>query len=152
VDSIANRFFVLDDSDVPDEVQAELEAYRPDSAQPSPDTRGVVGDVVVAVLGGLISSGIWDQLPLWASWWSGVGSTFRRANAEEIIDNVASLCVRAGLAARKSDVNVEELVEVPRLGWSGRVSAGARQVSFRTDGRGRIVVFGMLSNGEAAVD
>jgi hypothetical protein len=35
---------------------------------------GVTGDVMVAVLGGLISAGSWDQLPLWASWWSGVGS------------------------------------------------------------------------------
>ena len=151
MDSIANRFFVLEGPDVPDEVRAELEGYQSDPAPSSPDARGVVGDVMVAVLGGLISSGIWDQLPLWASWWSGVGSPFRRASAEEVTNNVASLCVRAGLAPRKSDVNVVELVEVPRLGWSGRASIGARLVSFRTDGRGRIVVFGEVSSGEAAV-
>jgi len=151
MDNIANCFLVVEGADVPDEVRRELEAYRSDPMSPSPDTRGVAGDVFTSVLGGLISIGIWDQLPLWAAWWSGVGATPRRASAEEITRNVVSLCVRAGLAARKSDVTVDQLIQVPRLGWSGRASVDTTVVSFRTDGRGRIVVFDTVSRGGESV-
>ena len=122
----SDRFFVLEDADIPDEVRAELEAFRFDDVSPSADTRNVIGDFVVAVLGGLASAGIWDDLPVWAAWLTGMRAAFRRADAGQVTGNVISLCVQVGLATRKSDVTVDRLEKVAQAGWSGRAASARR--------------------------
>ncbi|MGC4795624.1 hypothetical protein ACLQ3H_16060 [Micromonospora saelicesensis] len=150
MDNVSNRFFVLEGTDIPAEVRAELEAYQLDVAvTSSAQTRGLVEDSVLSVLGGLVSAGIWDQLPLWASWWSGFGSAFQRANAGEVTTSVAKLCVQAGLASKEEEVTVQQLAQVAQQGWTGRASVGTTVISFRTDRRGQIVLFDAILTGAA---
>jgi hypothetical protein len=149
VDTLTDRFFVLEGADIPDEVRAELEAFRFDDVSSSADTRNVIGDFVIAVLGGLASAGIWDYLPVWAVWLTGTRAAVRRADAKQVTDNVIELCMQVGLAKRKSDVIVERLEKVAQAGWSGRVRVGTTLASFRTNGRGEIIVFDTVSIGTA---
>lgn len=149
VDTLTDRFFVLEGADIPDEVRAELEAFQFDDVSPSADTRNVIGDFVIAVLGGLASAGIWDYLPVWAVWLTGTQAAVRRADAMQVTDNVIDLCVQVGLAKRKSEVTVEHLEKVAQAGWSGRARVGTTFASFRTNGRGEIIVFDTVSIGSA---
>jgi hypothetical protein len=150
MDTLTDRFFVLEGADVPEEVRAELEAFRFDDVLSSADTRNVVGDFVIAVLGGLASAGIWDYLPTWAVWLTGTQVGPRRVDAKQVTDNVIELCVQVGLAKQKSDVIVERLEKVAQAGWSGRVRIGTTLASFRTNGRGEIIVFDTVSIGTTA--
>ena len=147
MDNVTGRFFVVGGSDVPADVAEELESYRADAHPAAGNMRCVTGDLVVAVLGGLVSAGIWDELPLWCMWVSAMTFGMKKASAEEIADSVAALCVRTGLAATAAEVVVDQLIEVSRLGWQGRAAAGVARIAFRSDARGRILMFDSLSDG-----
>ncbi|MEU9978916.1 hypothetical protein [Streptomyces sp. NPDC051014] len=149
MDNTLNRFFVLAGAEIPLEVKAELEAFRFDDVSATPGARDLIGDFVIAVLGGLASAGIWDYLPVWAVWLTGAGARVRRADATRVTANAVALCVQVGLAREGSDVVVERLEKVTQAGWSGRALIGTTAVSFRTDGRGEIIVFDTVSPGAA---
>jgi hypothetical protein len=129
---------VADGSGYPVEVVAELGSF---SAAPSRSEHRSFGtDVLANALGGLLTAGVWDALPLYAAYLL----RHRRpspASATDVARQALDTLAAAGVVRAAGDAAVTDLVKGPGEGWTGTVRVGGRAVAFVASSDGTVVAY-----------